>query len=122
MRTKMCIRDSCIAGGIGGAFYGHFNFRKFILGGMGIFELPNMINPDGTNGNIIVASVSYTHLDVYKRQGKYLVRGTKTVEVTNLSNDHRTHSVSDTRDGKNWRADFVHNGFNEAFYFINLRS
>lgn len=46
---------SCIAGGIGGAFYGHFNFRKFILGGMGIFELPNMMNPDGTMGNIIVA-------------------------------------------------------------------
>lgn len=39
---------SCIVGGIGGAFYGHFNFRKFILGGMGIFELPNMMNPDGT--------------------------------------------------------------------------
>lgn len=48
---------SCIAGGIGGAFYGHFNFRKFILGGMGIFELPNMMNPDGTNGNIIVAFI-----------------------------------------------------------------
>lgn len=46
---------SCIAGGIGGAFYGHFNFRKFILGGMGIFELPNMMNPDGTMGNIFVA-------------------------------------------------------------------
>lgn len=48
---------SCIAGGIGGAFYGHFNFRKFIMGGMGIFELPNMMNPDGTWGNIIVALV-----------------------------------------------------------------
>lgn len=24
---------------------------------MGIFELPNMINPDGTNGNIIVAFI-----------------------------------------------------------------
>ena len=48
---------SCIAGGIGGAFYGHFNFRKFIMGGMGIFELPNMMNPDGTMGNIIVALV-----------------------------------------------------------------
>lgn len=46
---------SCIAGGIGGAFYGHFNFRKFIMGGMGIFELPNMMNPDGTMGNIIIA-------------------------------------------------------------------
>ena len=48
---------SCIAGGIGGAFYGHFNFRKFILGGMGIFELPNMMNPDRSMGNIIVALV-----------------------------------------------------------------
>lgn len=48
---------SCIAGGIGGAFYGHFNFRKFIMGGMGIFELPNMMNPDGTWGNLIVALV-----------------------------------------------------------------
>ena len=46
---------SCIAGGIGGAFYGFFNFRKFILGGMGIFELPNMMNPDGSMGNILVA-------------------------------------------------------------------
>lgn len=46
---------SCIAGGIGGAFYGLFNFRKFILGGMGIFELPNMMNPDGGMGNILVA-------------------------------------------------------------------
>lgn len=48
---------SCISGAIGGGFYGYFNFRKFILGGMGIFELPNMINPDGTMGNIIVAFV-----------------------------------------------------------------
>lgn len=46
---------SCIAGGIGGAFYGLFNFRKFILGGMGVFELPNMMNPDGSMGNILVA-------------------------------------------------------------------
>ena len=44
------------------------------------------------------------------------------IQGANLSNDHRTHSVIDTRDGKNWRADFVHNGFNEAFYFINLRT
>ncbi|MDO4911441.1 MAG: beta-glucoside-specific PTS transporter subunit IIABC [Corynebacterium sp.] len=48
---------SCIAGAIGGAFYGQMNFRKFILGGMGIFELPNMMNPDGTMGNIIVALI-----------------------------------------------------------------
>ncbi len=48
---------SCIAGGFGGAFYGHFNFRKLILGGMGIFELPNMMNPDGSAGNIIIAFI-----------------------------------------------------------------
>lgn len=46
---------SCIAGAIGGGFYGYFNFRKFIMGGMGIFELPNMMNPDGSMDNIIVA-------------------------------------------------------------------
>ncbi|EGT4035190.1 beta-glucoside-specific PTS transporter subunit IIABC [Clostridioides difficile] len=46
---------SCIASGIGGAFYGLFNLRKFITGGMGIFELPAMIEPDGGMGNLIVA-------------------------------------------------------------------
>lgn len=46
---------SCIAGGIGGAFYGFFNLRKFITGGMGIFELPAMIEPNGSMDNLIVA-------------------------------------------------------------------
>ena len=46
---------SCIVGALVGVFYGHFNFRKFFAGGMGIFEFPAMINPDGTSGNIIVA-------------------------------------------------------------------
>lgn len=46
---------SCIAGGIGGGFYGLFNFRKFMVGGMGIFELPAMIEPDGSMNNLIVA-------------------------------------------------------------------
>lgn len=46
---------SCIAGGIGGAFYGAFNFRKFSMGGMGIFEFPAMMNPDGTMDNLLVA-------------------------------------------------------------------
>ena len=45
---------SCIAGAIGGAFYGAFNFRKFVMGGMGIFELPNMMS-DKAPGNIWVA-------------------------------------------------------------------
>ena len=46
---------SCIAGAIGGGFYGAFNFRKFMMGGMGIFEFPAMIEPDGSWGNLIVA-------------------------------------------------------------------
>lgn len=46
---------SCIAGGIGGGFYGFFNFRKFMMGGMGIFEFPAMVEPDGGMGNLIVA-------------------------------------------------------------------
>lgn len=48
---------SCIAGGIGGGFYGFFNLRKFMVGGMGIFELPAMIEPDGAMGNLIVAVI-----------------------------------------------------------------
>lgn len=48
---------SCIAGMIGGGFYGAFNFRKFSMGGMGIFEFPAMIEPDGGMGNLIVAFV-----------------------------------------------------------------
>lgn len=46
---------SCIAGGIGGGFYGALNFRKFSMGGMGIFEFPQMIEPGGGMGNLIVA-------------------------------------------------------------------
>lgn len=48
---------SCIAGGIGGGFYGAFNFRKFMMGGMGIFEFPAMIEPDGGMGNLMVAVI-----------------------------------------------------------------
>ncbi len=47
---------SCIAGCIGGGFYGAFNFRKFMMGGMGIFEFPAMIDPkDGSLDNLAVA-------------------------------------------------------------------
>lgn len=48
---------SCIVGAIVGAFYGLFNLREFIVAGIGIFEFPAMINPDGTNGNIIIGIV-----------------------------------------------------------------
>ena len=48
---------SCIASCIGGAYYGLFNLRKFMTGGMGIFELPAMIEPDGGMGNLTVALI-----------------------------------------------------------------
>lgn len=51
---------SCIAGGIGGGFLGAFNFRKFMMGGMGIFEFPAMIEPDGGMGNLIVSVIGVT--------------------------------------------------------------
>lgn len=46
---------SCIAGGIGGAFLGALSFRKFSMGGMGIFEFPAMVAPDGSLDNLFVA-------------------------------------------------------------------
>lgn len=46
---------SCIAGGIGGGFYGAFNLREFVIGGLGIFEFPAMVEPDGGMGNLMVA-------------------------------------------------------------------
>ena len=46
---------SCLAGGLGGAFYGALNFRKFVMGGMGIFEFPAMMNPNGSMTNMYVA-------------------------------------------------------------------
>lgn len=48
---------SCVAGCIGGGFLGAFNFRKFMMGGMGIFEFPAMIEPDGGTGNLVVAVI-----------------------------------------------------------------
>ena len=48
---------SCIAGGIGGAFYGFFNLRKFIVGGMGIFEFPAMMDPSGSMNNLVIGFI-----------------------------------------------------------------
>lgn len=48
---------SCIVGGIVGGYYGYFNFRKFMVGGMGIFEFPAMIAPDGSMSNLIIAVI-----------------------------------------------------------------
>lgn len=36
---------SCIASGIAGAYYGYADLKEFIIGGLGIFEFPAMIDP-----------------------------------------------------------------------------
>lgn len=49
---------SCIAAGIAGGYYGLFNLKEYIIGGMGIFEFPSFINPE-TNSfhDIYVAAI-----------------------------------------------------------------
>lgn len=95
---------SCIAGGIGGAFYGQFNFRKFILGGMGIFELPNMMNPDGTMGNIVVAfagiaismAVGFVLTMIFYKEDAETVKAAETGDsgkVSGAEGDNRQEAV-----------------------------
>lgn len=49
---------SCVVSGIVGGFYGFFNLRKFTVGGMGIFELPAMIDPStGSMSNLMIAII-----------------------------------------------------------------
>lgn len=49
---------SCIAGGIAGAYYGFADLKEFIIGGMGIFEFPAMIDPATKSmDNVIVAVI-----------------------------------------------------------------
>lgn len=49
---------SCIASGVAGAYYGFADLKEYIIGGLGIFEFPAMIDP-ATNSmdNIIVALI-----------------------------------------------------------------
>lgn len=53
---------------------------------------------------------------------QYLIRGIKAVKIANLSDDHCTHPVTDTGNGKDWRLDFfIHDSFDGSFNFVNLR-
>lgn len=87
---------SCIVGGIGGGFYGAFNFRKFMMGGMGIFEFPAMIEPDGSMGNLIVAVVGViismvlgfaATMIFYKEKEPVVVQGTKEQHKNQLESE-----------------------------------
>lgn len=47
---------SCIVSGLVGAYYGFANIKEYIVGGMGIFEFPSMINPKtGSLASLYVA-------------------------------------------------------------------
>lgn len=91
---------SCIAGGIGGGFYGAFNFRKFMMGGMGIFEFPAMIEPDGGMGNLIVAvtGVVLTMIIAFiATMVLYKEKDPENIEDHVISgDDHKTESSSKT--------------------------
>ncbi|WP_099466601.1 beta-glucoside-specific PTS transporter subunit IIABC [Konateibacter massiliensis] len=49
---------SCIAGAIAGGYLGAFNLREYVMGGLGIFEFPAMINPaDNSMESVVVGAV-----------------------------------------------------------------
>lgn len=48
---------SCFVSAVVGGFYGAMNLRKFMVGGLSIFELPAMIEDDGGLGNLRVAVI-----------------------------------------------------------------
>lgn len=49
---------SCIAAAISGAYLGAFNLREYVMGGLGIFEFPAMINPaDNSMDSVIVGVI-----------------------------------------------------------------
>lgn len=49
---------SCIASGIAGAYLGYADIKEFIMGGLGIFEFPAMIDPvTGNIDNVIVGLI-----------------------------------------------------------------
>lgn len=89
---------SCIAGCIGGGFYGAFNFRKFMMGGMGIFEFPAMIEPDGSMGNLIVAvtgvvitmAVAFVATMVFYKDKTIVESGTKEDNTVTMDNRQNT--------------------------------
>ena len=48
---------SCIASAIAGAYYGYADLKEYIFGGIGVFELPAMINPETKSMNDIVIAL-----------------------------------------------------------------
>ena len=91
---------SCIVKGIS-----KITRTTFFHMGMTVIQLPGLIS-------------RWRHSGI----GKYLVCGVETAEVTDFSNNHGTHVITDSRNRKNWRVNLIHNRFYFDFYFVNLRS
>lgn len=83
---------SCIVSGIVGAYYGFSNFSEYIIGGLGIFEFPSLINPQtGDLENVyvgIIGAVAATILGFivmyifYKDEEPKEIQAEKIEEVT----------------------------------------
>jgi PTS system beta-glucosides-specific IIC component len=54
---------SCIGAGIGGALIGFFGAKTYMIGGLGIFQIPSFIGPNGLNmtvwGAVIAGAVAF---------------------------------------------------------------
>ena len=48
---------SCIAAGISGAYLGFCDFKEFVVGGMGIFEFPSLIDPATNSMNNMIVGI-----------------------------------------------------------------
>lgn len=49
---------SCIASGIGGAYLGFVGFKEYTMAGLGVFEFPGLISPDGNMDSLIAGVVA----------------------------------------------------------------
>lgn len=49
---------SCVASAVAGGYYGLMNLKEYIMGGIGVFELPSFINPEnGSFADLYVALI-----------------------------------------------------------------
>lgn len=49
---------SCIASGLGGAYLGFVGFKEYTMAGLGIFEFPGLVSPDGDTSSLIAGIIT----------------------------------------------------------------
>lgn len=49
---------SCIASGLGGAYLGFVGFKEYTMSGLGIFEFPGLVSPDGDTSSLIAGIIA----------------------------------------------------------------